>query len=407
MEIDHQHAALFPAQCICAIPCQEASRALQAECDPDVVVSLRIKARELHALGEVSLARQIDRRIAALEKKVAGKDSKLRLHLRTEAVKRHRAAEAETEVVERADEEAVRLKLQSKLAALQLQIENKKTTRSTNALRRQELEDQARKVAAKSKAQVKRHLEETVVAYFANELASKLMSMSQARKKELAALAGKRTSSSLPRRLPALWFAGVRRTTLRMVAVHRKRSEPLVYASDPFSLKLFKGKRPQDVHPLSAAPVHVLSRLLDDCLPGWRPLLTARWSVGDLLSGADHIADQAFFHAVWAYSHSVGQHRFPEGLWRWPPKEWYAARQKSKKSSSGAASSGCASAAAPLAEATRLPGRGSIAGLPARAETAALARPQKRSSPLSLTSEKASAQERTTMLRRWGADDAL
>ena len=81
------------------------------------------------------------------------------------------------------------------------------------------------------------------------------------------------------------------------------------------------GGKPQNVHPLQAAPAWRLRRLLDPLLPGWEQVLRSRWSALDLIQISDNIADAAFLNVVHMYKKVLGN-RFPPGVFEWPRKRW-------------------------------------------------------------------------------------
>jgi hypothetical protein len=270
------------------------------------------------------LARHMDRRIATMEKRAKGLDSGLRLHLREEAVQRQRQAEENRERIAKEDEDAVRLKLETKLAHLRLAAERTKTKRSSNKVRRAEIEQKEARAQAKLEANKEKQFQDRVAQQFAADLFGKLKGLSEKKRKVLTEVAGRRRLNRFPSRLRHLWFADVKRSSLRMILPQRAGKEALVYASETFTWELFAGKRPQDLPPLVAHPVHRLKLMFNACLPGWEQLLPRRWTIGNLLGLSDHVADHAFLRGVWAYSRIIGKEHFPEGLWQWPPKAWDA-----------------------------------------------------------------------------------
>ena len=97
-----------------------------------------------------------------------------------------------------------------------------------------------------------------------------------------------------------------------------KKKPPALWCSPKFSLVIFEGSQSEAKIP---EPKPHLRKLIAELLPGYFKFLGAGFSVDQLLSNSDNVADSAFLEAVWRYTCCVGIDKFTPGLDTWPPEE--------------------------------------------------------------------------------------
>ena len=291
-------------------------RQLREECPDQVLVQLREQAIKLRDLGETALANQVLERMAAIQKRSRDLNSKLRLHLRMEAIERSRSTREEQDRIAHEDRAAAALKQRKALAETELQIARARTKTAVHATKRIELQQKQARQAAKLAESNKLLEEERVAKSAAAGLSSRLAGLPEERKAEVLAAVQRRLRqrAPLPSPLPDLWPQSVKSDRLRMISVHRNPAEPRVYASEEFSWELYDGKSPGQVRKEIGAPPTALLTLLNKRCPGFADLFRYRMSAMDFLSAAGQIADAAFLKAVWAYSAVLRRRNFPEGL---------------------------------------------------------------------------------------------
>ena len=67
--------------------------------------------------------------------------------------------------------------------------------------------------------------------------------------------------------------------------------------------------------------INALNALLRSCFQESHLMFTGLWTPESILFSADHVLDKAFVRAVMAASRWLGQERFPQGIYEWPPKQ--------------------------------------------------------------------------------------
>ena len=236
-------------------PREAAAHQLKEDCSDRVLVALREEAKRLRALGEVAFARQVDQRAATKLKRALRVSNPMRLALRTEAVQRSKEEAAERERAAAQDPESKRLRLEGFVAKSQAALERARAMKSGQALRREELFAKAKRAAERLAARKQQHEAQTMAHNIAADSVERLRRLPVAQREALDAASEQRGRHRAPPALaPDLWPQGVSSSGLRLISVHKKPSEPRVYASERFALAFFLGRRPQDVPPANAGP---------------------------------------------------------------------------------------------------------------------------------------------------------
>ena len=310
---------------------EEASRLLDKSAGPRKRAMLEQIARTLESLGESSVASEVRTRLRKLRKHGSTGDHKLCLALKKKAVIRNRKTEEERKVVAAQEREVLRLQAEAKAYNLKTELARVRAREAASHAKIKELDLKQHAESKKAKMHRAKIDQEVTVANYATHVVKMALQLSGLQRRAMAKEAERKVGCEMPVHLPACWPKNVDKKTLKNITAYKFRVEPVSYASEAFSWKLFNEKRPQEFTPLHAAPSTRLGKLLDDCLPGWGKLLGKRWTPLDLLKLSHNCADAAFLNMVHMYKRVLGPKVFPPDVFEWPPHEWLASYHSKKR----------------------------------------------------------------------------